>query len=121
MARAWAGPVLQPQVGISYGAVRSWTSDSIFIRASRSASPFVDPIEPIRSWSFTLDWIDEQTESVDFDDFERRMHTAGQFLVCRTDLPIARGAMLAMQQQSAGLEAANYRRDKKTFRLIETI
>lgn len=121
VARAWAGPVMSPRVGISYGATRTWQSDSIIARASRGTDEFIDAQESLRAWSFTLDYIDDATEANAWEDFERRMTSAGQFLVCRTDLPTGRGAMFARQSQSAGLDAVNFGKSRKSFRLIESI
>lgn len=121
VARAWAGPVLAPRVGISYGATRAWQSDSIIAKASRGTDEFIDSQESLRAWSYTLDWIDDATESDTWEDLERRITTAGQFLICRTDLTLARGTMFARQSQSAGLDAANFGKSRKTFRIIENI
>lgn len=121
VARAWAGPILQPRVGITYGAIRAWASDSIIAKASRGTDEFIDSQESLRSWSFDLDWIDDATEADAHEDFDRRMTTAGQFLVCRTDLTLARGAMFARQVQSPGLNAANFGKSRKSYRLLETI
>lgn len=121
VTRAWAGSILTPSIGISYGATRAWQSDSIIAKASRGTDEFIDKQQSLRAWSFTLDWLKDATESDSWEDFDRRMTDAGQFLICRTDLTAARGTMFARQTQSAGLDAANFGRSRKTFRILEQI
>lgn len=121
LIRAWAGPIVEPRVGISYGASRLWQSDSILVKPSRSTSVLIESQESVRVWTMTLDWIADATEAEALDDFERTATTAAQFLIARPDLPTGRAVMLARQQQSTGLTAANYGTSAKTFRIIEDV
>ena len=120
LARAWAGPIVTPRIGFSYGDGAIWESDSIVAKASRGASDFVETVDSLRSWNMQLDWVDDAERNAWFE-FERLMTAAGQFLAVRDDLPEGTGIMLCKQRQSAGLESASFQRSKKALRLIESI
>lgn len=121
VARAWAGPVFEPNVGVSIGVSHGWQSDSAVTSAARGLTKFVDPRESLRSFVMTFNFLtDAERDAVD--DLDRLMTTAGQFIVCREDLTVVKGTMLASQQRSTGLQAAGaFLRHQKQFQLVESL
>lgn len=119
VARIWAGPMIAPRVGVSYGANRQWTSDSIIAKAARGESEFVTPQESLRQWSLTLDWLDD-AEAEEIDDFERVVTGAGQFLAHWGTLPAGKRDMLCRQSSGTGFDASRFGINRKQLRLIES-
>lgn len=121
ICRAWAGPVLEPAIGVDYGATQLWDSGSQVARAARGVADFVDLRESLRSYTMTFSWL-SAAERDTLDDFERIMTTAGQFVACRADLGLARGTMLARQQRSTGLQAVGaHLKHQKQFQIVESL
>lgn len=121
VVRAWAGPVFEPAVGVSLGVADNWQSDSSITAAARGLTKFVDPRESLRSYVMTFNFL-TSAERDQVDDLDRLMTTAGQFIVCRDDLTVVKGTMLASQQRSTGLQAAGaFLRHQKQFQLVESL
>lgn len=120
VSRAWAGPVLEPRVSFMYGAVTTWQADSPVVRPARGLSDIIDYRDSVRTYNLRFQGLLD-SERDDFEDFEARVTTAGQFLFHRNDMSLARGTMLARQQKSTGLEAISFNRGGKTMQLIESI
>lgn len=120
LARAWAGPVLQPEVGVDYGATHGWNATNPIVASASGDTDFVGHREAKRSFSMTFSWL-TASERDAIEDLEREVTTAGQFIACRDDLSLVRGTMIAMQQKSAGLQAvAAHLRHQKSFLIVES-
>lgn len=120
VARAWAGPVFQPEIGFSFGDNYGWGADVTVSRSSRGVAEFVDNVEALRVWNMTLEGI-SPAEAKELIEFERRMTSAGQFLVVRSDVDEGMGEMLARQQTSLGIASLAHARNTKAFRLVESL
>lgn len=120
VARAWAGPVFQPEIGFSFGDNYGWGADVTVSRASRGVAEFVDNVEALRVWTMTLEGL-RPTETMQMIEFERRMTSAGQFLIARSDVDQGMGEMLARQQTPLGVSSLAHARGTKAFRLVESL
>jgi hypothetical protein len=121
VCRAWAGPVIEPRVGVSFGVQHGWRSDSPVSTAARGTSEFVDPRESKRAYTMNFEWL-TNAERDALEDLDMLMTTAGQFIVCREDLSMPRGVMLARQEKSTGFAAAAaHLRHQKSFQLVESL
>lgn len=121
IARAWAGPVIEPAVGVSFGVSHMWRSNSTITEAARGESEFVDPRPSKRAYTMSFEWL-TNAERDSLEDLDMLMTTAGQFVVCREDLTIPKGVMLARQEKSTGFAAAAaHLRNQKPYQLVESM
>lgn len=119
--RIWAGPVIAPRIGFSYGINHTWESASKLLTPQRGTTIFPAYIEAKRKWSFVLGWVDNATERDLLEDFESYMTTAGEFFIHRDDLSPGRGDMFAYQTQVTGLINDNFGKSSKSFLVSENI
>ena len=119
--RIWAGPVIAPRIGFSYGINHTWESASKLLTPQRGTTIFPAYIEAKRKWSFVLGWVDNATERDLLEDFESYMTTAGEFFIHRDDLTTGRGDMFAYQTQVSGLVNDNFGKSSKSFLISENI
>lgn len=120
MSRAWAGPVVNITIGFNYGENHTWLSDSIVYRAARGIGDIVETVDSLQSWSLDFGAVTD-AERAEFINFERRLTHAGQFLICRDDLPAGTRAMFARQETSSGITSVTYQRNRKLLKLVESI
>jgi len=80
MGRAWAGPIWQPSIGMSYGWNRGYASNKTPVVGKRSGIKF--PSDGVQ-WlvlNFTLDWLSD-TDADTADEFMRSVDPSTQCLV----------------------------------------
>lgn len=120
VARLWVGPVFQPSIGFSYGDSAAWQAAADITRARRGSSEYAEASDPTQTWSMTFEGIND-SEKEQFENFERRVTAAQQFLIARNDRPAARAAMFARQSQAGGVDSLTWRRNRKSLRLVENV
>jgi len=118
VSRMWFGPKLESQINITWGGSLSWQSDSVLARAARSTTTYISVQESTRLWQFNFDNILDSERNA-FEDFERRMTIAGQFIVVLDDLDSGRNCMMGRMQSSTGLSFMNRNKNTKAFRVVE--
>ena len=95
LGRAWAGSVLEPAVGIQFGAGRAWGDLGTSVRAAKSGARYSDIGARLRQWDVQFGFLTD-AEAQEAEERQRVAGTTGQALIVRTttEMPIGRRALL---------------------------
>ena len=120
VGRAWAGSILEPAVGIQFGAGRAWSDTGQSVRAAKSGARYSDAGARLRQWDFQFGFLAD-TEAQEVEEMQRIAGTTMQVLIVRTtaEMPVGRRAVLGQMTAINPIRQPSFALSSVAFSITE--